>query len=83
MENFNSLPGPYKLQLLFDSMVLANMNKLDYTYFLNMSLSINSDEYKFALCTKYVNTLYHLMSRFHGDVARKFKVGITQFYATN
>ncbi|XP_065203839.1 thyrotropin-releasing hormone-degrading ectoenzyme-like [Planococcus citri] len=73
LENFNSLPTPYKLQLLFDSMILANMGKLEYTFFLNMSLSLNANERDFPLWTTYHNIVTHLIRKLHGEVGRKFQ----------
>lgn len=74
LENFNTLPTPYKLQLLFDSMILASMDKLDYTFFLNMTLSLRTNERDFQLWTTYGRMVSHLASKFHGEVGRKFKV---------
>lgn len=76
VENFHSLPMNIKLQLLFDSMVLANMNRLDYSIFLRMSAEMVSNEEYLPLWLSYSNLVRNQMNWFHGLVGRKYRVSM-------
>lgn len=74
VENFNSLPSGIQLQLLADSLSLANVGLLDYSIFLNMSTALIPDEQHLPLWIAYFKLVFNAYHKFHGQVATKYKV---------
>lgn len=73
-KNFKSLPSDVQLQLLVDSLVLANVGLLDYSIFLNMSAAMVIDEQHLPIWIQYSSLVADVTNRFHGRLAEKYRV---------